>query len=187
MAYTLLHAHGERGWTIGLRDRDEKTITAKDWALYRMQIRDRNGEPICYDILHHSGLLSQQYWLDQWMKVELERLNYIRYHQRQLRAEVYQGLADAVAAGDTSEAGTFVVLPSTFLGSPRNYCTNYADAMAIVAKYGKPDYFSLSLLLRTQNGPKFLGLVHLTVSAAYALTSLQEYSKLNLTLSSMIC
>jgi hypothetical protein len=141
MAYALLHAHGERGWTIGLRDTDEKTITAKDWALYRMQIRDRNGEPICYDILHHNGLLSQQYWLDQWMKIELERLNYIRFNQRQLRAEVYQGLADAVAAGDTSEAGTYVVLPSTFLGSPRNYCANYADAMAIVAKYGKPDYF----------------------------------------------
>jgi hypothetical protein len=37
--------------------------------------------------------------------------------------------------------GTPVILPSSFLGSPRNMQQNYQDAMAIVRKYGKPDLF----------------------------------------------
>jgi len=34
-----------------------------------------------------------------------------------------------------------VILPSTFVGSPRNMLQNYQDAMAIVSKFGKPDFF----------------------------------------------
>ena len=37
--------------------------------------------------------------------------------------------------------GIPVVLPSSFSGSPRAMQQNYQDAMAIVAKYGKPDLF----------------------------------------------
>src|ERR1700733_4268774 len=37
--------------------------------------------------------------------------------------------------------GRAVILPSTFIGSPRNMAQNYQDAMAIVRKYGKPDLF----------------------------------------------
>ena len=36
---------------------------------------------------------------------------------------------------------TPVILPSSFAGSPRAMQQNYQDAMAIVAKYGKPDLF----------------------------------------------
>ena len=35
--------------------------------------------------------------------------------------------------------GVPVILPSSFSGSPRAMQQNYQDAMAIVAKYGKPD------------------------------------------------
>ena len=34
-----------------------------------------------------------------------------------------------------------VVLPSTFIGSPRNMMQLYQDSMAIVGKFGKPDLF----------------------------------------------
>ena len=37
--------------------------------------------------------------------------------------------------------GKMVVLPSSFQGSPRTLLQNYQDAMAIVAKYGKPELF----------------------------------------------
>jgi hypothetical protein len=37
--------------------------------------------------------------------------------------------------------GKMVILPSTFIGSPRNMMQNYQDAMAIVSKFGKPDLF----------------------------------------------
>lgn len=37
--------------------------------------------------------------------------------------------------------GRVIILPSTFIGSPRNMMQNYQDAMTIVRKYGKPDIF----------------------------------------------
>jgi hypothetical protein len=86
-------------------------------------------------------MLTQQYFRDQWLKIEEQRLNYIRFNQRQLRADLYCGFADAVASDDTRNAGRYVVLPSTHLGSPRNMFGNFADAMGIMAMYGKPDYF----------------------------------------------
>ena len=39
------------------------------------------------------------------------------------------------------QPGRMVILPSSFQGSPRALLQNYQDAMAIIAKYGKPDLF----------------------------------------------
>ena len=39
------------------------------------------------------------------------------------------------------EVGKIVVLPSTFVGSPRYMMQNYQNAMAIVRMKGKPDLF----------------------------------------------
>ena len=76
-------------------------------------------------------------------KIEHNRLNWVRKNQKTLRAEVYQGLKDALqdADGDASKVGKKMVLPATFGGSPRAMQQNYQDAMAIVRHYGKPDLF----------------------------------------------
>jgi len=37
--------------------------------------------------------------------------------------------------------GRVVILPSMFQGSPRSLLQNYQDAMAIIAKLGRPDLF----------------------------------------------
>ena len=82
--------------------------------------------------------------VDAYCKVEGERLEYIRTHQTDLRAESYQGLRDYLqseAERRDLRPGRTVILPSTFPGSPRNMNQNYLDAMAIVGKYGKPDFF----------------------------------------------
>lgn len=58
--------------------------------------------------------------------------------------DTYIGLADALqvrANNENLRAGRIVILPSTFIGSPRNMMQNYQDAMAIVRKFGKPDIF----------------------------------------------
>ena len=44
--------------------------------------------------------LSQQYLVDQFCKVELSRLNFVRNNQRKLRADVYNGFKDATKADD---------------------------------------------------------------------------------------
>ena len=40
--------------------------------------------------------------------------------------------------------GHVVVLPSTYVGSPRAVKENLEDAMAIIKKYGKPDLIFLA-------------------------------------------
>lgn len=73
-------------------------------------------------------------------KQEMQRLRYIETHQKQIRADLYQNLHDAVEAHDQSQgqlrAGTRVVLPATFSGGRRNMHKRYQDAMAVVRKKG---------------------------------------------------
>ena len=73
--------------------------------------------------------------------MEGNRLNYIRHNQSKLRAENYDILKQHVQHNGEDVPGKPVILPSTFEGSPRNYRARYQDAMAIVTKYGKPDWF----------------------------------------------
>ena len=52
-------------------------------------------------------------------KVEMQRLRYHATNQKQIRADLYQNLADAVALQDhdgSIAAGKRVVLPSSFTG-----------------------------------------------------------------------
>ncbi|KYQ52386.1 ATP-dependent DNA helicase PIF1, partial [Trachymyrmex zeteki] len=56
----------------------------------------------------------------------------------------YQGLIDYIqnmAFNVNGRIGKIIILPSTFIGSPRNMLQNYQDAMAIVDKFGKPNLF----------------------------------------------
>ena len=42
---------------------------------------------------------------------------------------------------DIERIGRKVILPTTFVGSPRNMHQNYLDAMSIVQHFGKPSLF----------------------------------------------
>jgi hypothetical protein len=61
--------------------------------------------------------------------------------QAHLRAELYNGLRDAVHDGDADVAGVKVILPASFSGGPRFMVEHYQDAMAIVRTFGKPTFF----------------------------------------------
>lgn len=93
--------------------------------------------------LHSFGKLFHQYVVDMYAKMEQQRLNFIRHNQSSLRAEVYNGLRDAVRLDDNdmSSIGKRVVLPSTFVGGPRFMAQLYQDAMSLVRRFGKPDLF----------------------------------------------
>ncbi len=85
--------------------------------------------------------LFQQYATDAYAKVEGERLRWVRSHQKEIRADKYKGLLDAVDENDTINAGQKVILPPTYTGGPRWLAEEFQDSMALVRKYGKPDYF----------------------------------------------
>lgn len=74
-----------------------------------------------FNLILKSGRLLHQYVVDMHAKIEKERFNFCLLHQHELRAELYQGLADAVSSGDGNGAtvGRTIILPSSFNGSPR--------------------------------------------------------------------
>lgn len=82
--------------------------------------------------------------VDSYLQVEANDLNFARFKQNKLRAELYQSLADHVANLENNAnvpAGVPQILPSSFEGSPRNMAEICKDAKAIFAKWGAPDLF----------------------------------------------
>ena len=102
---------------------------------YRLAIR-KDLNPI-----DHSKKLFQQYLVDAYVKVESQIAAIV--YGATISVEKYQGLMDQNnAANDMNlPPGEVVVLSSTFQGSPCSLLQNYQDAMAMIAKLGKPDLF----------------------------------------------
>ena len=106
---------------------------------YRISVR-----PDTFNAFLLGRRLFQQWIVDSYVKVERDRIEFIRNNKKQLRIESYQGLIDHLnnSANDMNgQVGKMIVLPSTFVGSPRYMMQNYQDAMAVVRSTGKPDLF----------------------------------------------
>jgi hypothetical protein len=90
-----------------------------------------------------AGRLLQQFIVDAYACTKQNHLKFIRENQRQLRCDLYNGLQNALNAGDILEndVGQKMILPSSFQGSERAMGQLYQDAMARVYKFGKPDLF----------------------------------------------
>ena len=122
-------------------NQETKKYTAMQYYKYRLMVCGGGT----FNTIHRMGRLFQQYVVDIYAKIEASRLQFIRENQSKLRAEVYQGLADAIQNSDGtidgSGIGKRIILPSSFTGGARYQHQLYQDAMAIVHHYGKPDFF----------------------------------------------
>jgi hypothetical protein len=100
----------------------------------------RIGDPPHF---YGAARLFQEWLVDKYGCIEAQRLHWIDKNQDKLRTDTYRGLADAVERGDhnVGSIGKRTTLPSSFPGGPRNMNEKYQDAMALTAKFGKPDIF----------------------------------------------
>ena len=116
------------------------SLTCERFHTYRLHIRPKDRTT---GLLHWGGCLLQQYVVDAWAQIEQSHLLWLRFNQNKLRAEVYNGLADAIRSGDASleNIGQRFILPSSHIGSPRNMQQLYQDSMAICRKFIKPKWF----------------------------------------------
>ena len=143
--YPLILPSGDDGFSYDAEFLKTNGKKISELEFYRFHIQVREGS---FNTLHKAKRLSQEFFCDQWSKIEGNRLAYLKNHQDELRAEEYTGLQDALskaqAAKTGSEAekiGTRIVLPSSFTGSPRYMYKHYLDALAIAQKEGKFDLF----------------------------------------------
>lgn len=110
--YVLLFPRGEDGWHPYLPQTDsgplaprsnapipeiipvdtdraitrQTRVTQAQYFSYRLQVREEEGKT-----LHLSGRLFQQYVVDAYAITEQNRLQWIRFNQQNIRADLYQG------------------------------------------------------------------------------------------------
>ena len=149
--YVLLFPRGDYGWHWGLRlsavnlpnsnvevERQRNRLPQR--AYYRFRLHSRANE---FPTLFLSKRLFQQYVVDVWAVCDQNKLEWIRDNQSNLRADVYNGLTDALAHdnSDLSTVGTKFILPSSYTGGPRFMAKIYQVSMAIERHFGKPTFF----------------------------------------------
>ena len=93
--------------------------------------------------IQKSNRLFQQYIVDMYSKIEEHRLTFIKLNQNKIRTEKFNGLLDSIENSESnlSSIGKRIILPSSFIGSPRHMFQLYQDSMNIVRALGKPDIF----------------------------------------------
>ncbi|XP_043479916.1 uncharacterized protein LOC122509746 [Leptopilina heterotoma] len=143
--YPIYYPYGVEGYNINMirsdshQRRKKVRISRAAFIKYKIAIRDKEFNPFL-----HGGRLFQQWLVDNAVKNEKDKLSFCANNQSQLRCESYKGLIDHmqnVSNENEMHIGKMVILPSTFIGSPRNMMQQYQDAMAIVRNHGKPDLF----------------------------------------------
>ncbi|XP_060519932.1 uncharacterized protein LOC132698088 [Cylas formicarius] len=121
--------------------RRDKKVSLRDFYQHRLMIRDET-----FSILHNSAKLFQQYVVDTYVKIESQELWWYQANQRQVRTTYYNRLIDYVRrrvaeAGPNARIGRITILPSGFNASCRGQNKLYPNAIAVVARHGKPELF----------------------------------------------
>ncbi|KAH9096020.1 hypothetical protein Ae201684P_010223 [Aphanomyces euteiches] len=137
LQYPLLFPTGTLGWSYGNKSGlNGKNVSLNNYARYHLYERG------AFSPLHASGPLLQVFAVDNFAKVENQRLGFLRDQTNNLRSDTYRAVHDAVSHDvDVNSIGKRIVLPSSCTGGPRYMRQRYLDAMAIVRKYGRPDLF----------------------------------------------
>ncbi|UYV63109.1 hypothetical protein LAZ67_2003163 [Cordylochernes scorpioides] len=146
LQYPLIFWKGQEGYSFHIPQIDPNTrqpLSSKvsSMDLYGYFIMVRRNSP---NVIVQFGQLFHQFLVDMYAKVESERLRYITLHQRNLRAESYIHLRDALSTDaniNPNSLGQRIILPSSFVNSPRYLAEYTQDAFCYVRKFGRPDLF----------------------------------------------
>ncbi|KIH49019.1 hypothetical protein ANCDUO_20907 [Ancylostoma duodenale] len=97
LSYPLLFPRGEFGWHSGMekqrvQGRKRSKLTQREYYAYLLFPRNS------FNPILHAGKLMQEFLVDSWLKIEQNRLKFIRQNQAQLRADTYRGFQDFIMA-----------------------------------------------------------------------------------------
>ncbi|XP_041448583.1 uncharacterized protein LOC111068967 isoform X2 [Drosophila obscura] len=133
LQYPILLWSGQDGYSFNIKminpvngREGTKKVSAMNYYAYILR---------CRALFHH-------YIVDMYAKIESERLNFFRFNQSKLRSEEYVHLRDAINNdGNAQNVGTMIILPSSYVGSPRRMFEYPQDATSYVRRYGRPNLF----------------------------------------------
>ncbi|CAN1778537.1 ATP-dependent DNA helicase PIF1 [Linum perenne] len=139
--FPILFPYGEDGFHTKIRYRGDNTstdatkkyVTQREYYAFRLQHRQNEGTTLL-----RGGKALQHYIVDAFSTIDQNRLIYLRNHQKELRSEFYQGLADAFHRGDISADNLGnIILPATYTGSPRYMRQLFLDSTSICQYFSK--------------------------------------------------
>ena len=159
--YVLLFPRGDQGWKLGiplgdvvrrsqrrpiihpdtgmpLQVQARTCVTQRQFAAFYLMIRHGYA-----NFLQRCQRLYEAYIVDQYCKIEQQRLAWCRFNQPVLRSHVYFSIQDATKEGycSASSIGQRIILPSSSEGSPRHMHGLYQNATAMGGKKSKADLF----------------------------------------------
>ena len=67
-----------------------------------------------FSTLLYSNKLFHQYFVDAYIKIEANRLNWNKTNQKQLHDDQYKGLMDYIESNNTAPIGRITVLSASF-------------------------------------------------------------------------
>ncbi|UYV76673.1 hypothetical protein LAZ67_14001678 [Cordylochernes scorpioides] len=126
LQYPLIFWKGQEGYSFHIPQIDPNTrqplsskVSSMDFYGYSIMVR-RNSP----NVIVQFGQLFNQFLVDMYAKVENERLRYLTLLQRNLRAESYIHLRNALSTDaniNPNSLGQRIILPSSFVNSPRSW------------------------------------------------------------------
>ncbi|XP_050064729.1 uncharacterized protein LOC126553629 [Aphis gossypii] len=144
LQYPIIFWQGGDGYDFSIKminpiagSETNKKVSSMNYYSYRLMIRENEDNHIlkCRRLYH-------KYVVDMYVKIETERLTFIRLNQTKLRSEEYIHLRDAINTdGNAQNVGRMTILPATYIGSPRHMHEYAQDAMSYVRHYGTADLF----------------------------------------------
>ncbi|KAI7934621.1 hypothetical protein MJO29_015884 [Puccinia striiformis f. sp. tritici] len=139
LRYPIFFPYGSQQWDNHYRANTSRALNravgSLEWFAFLLFDREGHFSPI----LHGRALL-QEFIVDSYVCVERRRLGYIVNNQTKLKASQYNSLMKSLENEIVPE-GRRVILPSTFIGSPRAMGQLYQDSMAICGVHGPPSLF----------------------------------------------
>jgi hypothetical protein len=147
LAYPLLFPTGATGWYDGMHCWDtrrgcQRRVTLLEWS--RHMIMHRRAPTF----VQRCERLALEYYCDLYAQYEARLAS---FHQLPRQQALYRGASyravhdqfqrEGVGNANLVNLGKPMVLPSSFVGSPRYYYQLYLDAMALPLRYHKPDLF----------------------------------------------
>lgn len=148
LCHALIYTRGEFGFRPGIKHSKSSKIgnysntSVREFYAYRFSPRAEDEK----NHVFKCGKLFQQALVNSYVKIENNRLDFLRQPQQQkrFRSENQKGLMDFLnkrAVENDLQLGSLHILPSSFVGSERYMRQAYQDGMAMVAQFGKPDLF----------------------------------------------
>jgi hypothetical protein len=147
LAYPLLFPTGSPGWHDQMmcwdvnRERQQR-VTLLQWSRHLLMHRD------AVTFIQKCERLSLEFYCDLYAQHEarVAAFHSLPRQQAMYRCASYAAVYDQLhrdggGGGNLNHVGKPMILPSSFVGSPRFYHQLYLDAMALPCRYHKPDLF----------------------------------------------